>query len=104
MRMRLRLRGEVGDAVRTFVLPLGEAKVGSASANEAVLPVVGVSRHHATLRPGDGTDELSALESKNGVYVNGTRASTATLAPGDEVRFGPVALRLEAVDEQDVEL
>ena len=104
MRLRLRLRGEVGDTVRTFVLPLAEAKVGSASTNEVVLPVVGVSRHHATLRPGDGTVEVGDLESKNGVYVNGTRVSSATLALGDEVRFGPVALRLEAVDEQDVEL
>src|SRR5258708_20860716 len=104
MRLRLRLRGEVGDTVRTFVLPLAEAKVGSASTNEVVLPVVGVSRHHATLRPGDGTVEVGDLESKNGVYVNGTRVSSATLALGDEVRCGPVALRLEAVDEQDVEL
>jgi transcriptional regulator with AAA-type ATPase domain len=104
MRMRLRLKGEVGDAVRTFVLPLGEAKVGSAPANEVVLPVMGVSRHHALLRPADGALEVSDLESKNGVYVNGTRVSSATLAPGDDVRFGPATLRLEAVDEQDVEL
>src|SRR5258708_10118040 len=100
MRMRLRLRGEVGDTVRTFVLPLAEAKAGSAPTNEVVLPVMGVSRHHATLRPGDGTVEVGDLESKNGVYVNGTRVSSGTLALGDGVRFGPVPVRLGAVDEQ----
>ena len=47
--------------------------------------------------------EVRDLESKNGVSYE-RRVSTATLAPGDEVRFGPVSLRLEAIDERDVEL
>ena len=102
--MRFRLKGPVGDVVRTFVLPPGEAQVGSASANEIVLPVAGVSRHHARLRPQDDGFEVSDLESKNGVYVNGTRVSSAVLGPDDEVRFGPVSLRLEILDEQDVEI
>ena len=103
-RTRFRLKGQVGDVVRTFVLPPKEAQVGSASANEIVLPVAGVSRHHAVLRPQDDGFEVSDLESKNGVYVNDTRVSSALLGPDDEVRFGPVALRLEMLDEQDAVL
>src|SRR5258708_10812090 len=102
MRMRLRLRGEVGDTVRTFVLPLAEAKVGSASTNEVVLPVVGVSRHHATLCPGDGTVEVGDLESKNGVYGNGTRGSSPTPALAAAGRLGPPALRPPARDTHRV--
>ena len=103
-RLRLRLKGQAGDAVRTFVLPDGEATVGSAGGNHVVLPVAGVSRQHAVLRPADGTVEVRDAESKNGVYVNGARVSATTLALGDEVRFGPVSLRLEAVDEEDLAL
>ena len=63
-----------------------------------------VSRQHAVLRPVEDAVEVRDLDSKNGVYVNERRVSAATLALGDEVRFGPVALRLEAIDERDVEL
>ena len=102
--VRLRLKGHAGDAMRTFVLPIGDATVGSAAGNHVVLPLPGVSRQHALLRPKDGTVEVSDVDSKNGVYVNGIRVSHATLAIGDEVRFGPVSLRLEAIEERDVEL
>ena len=102
--MRFRLKGRVGDVVRTFVIPPGEARVGSVSANEIVLPVAGVSRHHALLRRQDDGFEVSDLDSKNGVYVNGVRVSSAVLGPDDEVRFGPVSLRLESLDEGDVEV
>jgi transcriptional regulator with AAA-type ATPase domain len=103
-RLRLRLKGEAGDALRTFVLPDGEATVGSAGGNDVVLPVAGVSRQHAVLRAADGIVEVRDAESKNGVYVNGARVSATPLALGDEVRFGPVSLQLEAIDEQDVAL
>jgi transcriptional regulator with AAA-type ATPase domain len=101
---RLRLKGPIGDALRTFVLPPREVSVGSAAQNDIVLPVPEVSRQHAMLRPAEDAVEVRDLESKNGVYVNERRVSTATLAPGDEVRFGPVALRLEAIDARDLEL
>jgi len=101
---RLRLKGPIGDALRTFVLPPREVSVGSAAQNDIVLPVPEVSRQHAVLRPAPDAVEVRDLDSKNGVFVNERRVSTATLAPGDEVRFGPVTLRLEAIDERDVEL
>ena len=101
---RLRLKGAIGDALRTFVLPPRDVSVGSATGNDIVLPVPEVSRQHAVLRPAEDAVEVRDLDSKNGVFVNERRVSTATLALGDEVRFGPVALRLEAIDERDVEL
>ena len=101
---RLRLKGPIGDALRTFVLPPRDVSVGSATGNDIVLPVPEVSRQHAVLRPTQDAVEVRDLDSKNGVFVNERRVSTATLALGDEVRFGPVALRLEAIDERDVEL
>ena len=101
---RLRLKGQIGDALRTFVLPPRDVSVGSAALNDIVLPVPEVSRQHAVLRATDDAVEVRDLESKNGVYVNEQRVSAATLALGDEVRFGPVGLRLEAIDERDVEL
>jgi transcriptional regulator with AAA-type ATPase domain len=100
----LRLKGPIGETVRTFVLPARGASVGSAAQNDIVIPVPEVSRQHAVLRPAEGTVEVRDLDSKNGVFVNDRRVSVATLALGDEVRFGPVALRLEAVDPRDVEL
>jgi transcriptional regulator with AAA-type ATPase domain len=100
----LRLKGPIGEAVRTFVLPPRDVTVGSAAQNDIVLAVPEVSRQHAVLRPVQDAVEVRDLESKNGVYVNERRVSAATLALGDEVRFGPVALRLEAIDERDVEL
>jgi transcriptional regulator with AAA-type ATPase domain len=100
----LRLKGPIGDAVRTFVLPPRDVSVGSAAQNDIVLPVPEVSRQHAVLRRAADAVEVRDLDSKNGVYVNERRVSAATLALGDEVRFGPVALRLEAIDERDVDL
>jgi transcriptional regulator with AAA-type ATPase domain len=100
----LRLKGQIGDALRTFVLPPRDVSVGSAALNDIVLAVPEVSRQHAVLRATDDAVEVRDLESKNGVYVNEQRVSAATLALGDEVRFGPVGLRLEAIDARDVEL
>jgi len=102
--LRLRLKGQVGDALRTFVLPARDVTVGSAAHNDIVLPVPEVSRDHARLSPAGDAFEVRDLESKNGVYVNDRRVTVATLAPGDAVRFGPVGLRLETIDERDVEL
>ena len=101
---RLRLKGPIGEGIRTFVLPTRDATVGSAAQNDIVLAVPEVSRQHASLRPADGGLEVRDLDSKNGVFVNERRVSLATLALGDEVRFGPVALRLESVDAWDVDL
>jgi len=101
---RLRLKGSIGEGIRTFVLPPRDVTVGSAAQNDIVLAVPEVSRQHAALRPAEGGLEVRDLDSKNGVFVNERRVSVAPLSLGDEVRFGPVALRLESVEAWDVEL
>jgi transcriptional regulator with AAA-type ATPase domain len=78
--------------------------VGSVSANEIVLPVSGVSRRHAVVACEEDAVHVRDLQSRNGVTVNGRRTGQAKLRPDDEVRFGPVTLRLEKVEPGDVEL
>jgi DNA-binding NtrC family response regulator len=101
---RYRLRGEVGGIERSYPLGAGETRIGSVAGNDMILPVRGVSRRHAVVRLADGALTIEDLQSRNGVLVNGARAVSARLKAGDEVRLGPVALRLEEIDVQDVAL
>jgi len=59
-----------------------------------VLPVRGVSKHHARFRLDATGPAVQDLGSLNGVFVNGVRTAGKSLAPGDEIRLGPVALTL----------
>lgn len=101
---RFRLRGELAGRERRFPLPSGEVWIGSARANDVVLPLRGVSRRHARLFVDAEGARLEDLDSKNGVAVNGTQVGQARLEAGDEIRFGPAQLRFEEVDAEDVEL
>jgi DNA-binding NtrC family response regulator len=103
-RAHYRLRGEVGGAWRAYNLRPGENSVGSSSGNGIVLPVRGVSRRHArlTLEP-DGLT-LEDMGSRNGTRVRGLRVQRSRLQPGDEIRVGPVTLRLEEVEAEDAAL
>jgi DNA-binding NtrC family response regulator len=101
---RYRLRGDVGGTAKTYTLEPGETRLGSTSDNGIVLPVRGVSRRHALLRLDEGGLVIADLESRNGVCVNGVRAMSARLKAGDEIRMGPVNLRLELVDADDAAL
>ena len=99
-----RLRGDVGGGERSFALAAGDNPIGSGGDNRVVLPVRGVSHRHATLTVTARGPSLIDLGSKNGTFVNGRRVRESPLAPGDEVRFGEAALRLERVDRGDVEI
>ena len=72
--------------------------------NSIVLGVRGVSRRHARLTLDADALTLEDLGSKNGTMANGVRIQRTRLVPGDEVRIGPVLLRLEAVDAGDTDL
>ena len=104
LRSHYRLRGEVGGASRSYNLRPGENSVGSSSGNSVVLPVRGVSRRHAllTLEP-DGLT-LEDLGSRNGTRVRGARVRRSRIEAGDEIRLGPVTLRLEEVEAEDAVL
>ncbi|HET7294841.1 MAG TPA: FHA domain-containing protein [Vicinamibacteria bacterium] len=77
------------------MLPPGETCAGSTGDNDIVLPVRGVSRRHARFRLDTGGAAVEDLGSRNGLFVNGSREERASLAPGDEVRLGPVTLAVE---------
>jgi DNA-binding NtrC family response regulator len=99
-----RLRGEVGGVSRSYAVRPGESSVGSRTGNTIVLPVRGVSRQHAVLKCAPGGLTLEDSGSRNGTRVNGVRVQRTRLEPGDEVRLGPVTLRLEEVDPEDAAL
>ena len=101
---RYRLRGEVGGVVRAYALAVGENWIGSMSGNAIVLPVRGVSRRHAFVALGDDGLVLEDMGSKNGTLANGVRIQRTRLRAGDEVRVGPVTLRVEAVEAEDAAL
>jgi DNA-binding NtrC family response regulator len=94
----------VGGVEQSYSLEPGETRIGSVADNDLVLPVRGVSRRHAVLRLGREALMIEDLDSRNGVLVNGARAANARLKAGDEVRLGPVTLRVEEVDLADVSL
>ncbi len=98
------LRGVVEDSPRTYVLGPGLNRIGSRLDGDVVLAVPGISRRHALLAVEPSRMSLEDLGSKNGTFVNGVRIESARVGPGDRLRFGPVNLRIERLDEPDSEL
>jgi two-component system response regulator HydG len=96
-----RLRGDVAGAGRSYALQPGENSVGSAAGNSIVLPVRGVSRRHALLILAPEGLTLEDMGSRNGTLVKGVRVQRTRLLAGDEIRLGPVHLRLEEVEPDD---
>ncbi|MCG8460196.1 MAG: sigma 54-interacting transcriptional regulator [Holophagales bacterium] len=98
------LRGKLEGEERSWPLPPGEHTVGSSGEHTVFLPVRGVSRRHARLEAADNRLKLHDLGSVNGTFLGAERVETATASPGDEVRFGPVRLRLDSVEPADATL
>ncbi len=73
----------------------GAFVVGREPGVDVRLDVDGVSRKHArvTVEP-SGDARIVDLSSRNGTFLNGRRISDASLRDGDELRVGPVSLRL----------
>ena len=101
----LRLRGRLGDNGPPFLaeLPPGVHRLGSVDDNDIVVRFHGVSRHHLLLRVGDEVT-VEDLGSKNGTRINGRSHRLGPLEIGDELFIGPVRLRLEAAQADDVRL
>ncbi len=98
------LRGEIGGVEHVHALVPGTNRVGSLAENEIVLPANGVSRLHARLSMVGNELEIVDLTSKNGTFVAGRRIDRARIAPGQLVRFGPVALLFQEFHRDDAEL
>jgi DNA-binding NtrC family response regulator len=81
----------------------GSVVVGSAPDADLVLTDSAVSRAHVRLVPFADAVEITDLESKNGVYLAGTRLMHARVAPGTEFTIGRSRIRITP-DDRDVAL
>ncbi|MEA2602651.1 MAG: hypothetical protein QOF89_3643 [Acidobacteriota bacterium] len=93
----LRLLAIHDEEERIFEIPESEARLGSASDNELVLHVPGISRRHALVRRCPGGVEVVDLGSKNGLFVAGRRVNRAILTPGLRIQIGAAWLEAEEV-------
>ncbi|MBI5536256.1 MAG: GGDEF domain-containing protein [Deltaproteobacteria bacterium] len=92
------------EAGRVFSLS-GEVLVGRAMQCQLRIDEPGVSRVHAKVVANGRQCILSDLNSRNGVFVNGQRVTTAELHHGDRVNFGPSSvMRFALADEQEERL
>jgi pSer/pThr/pTyr-binding forkhead associated (FHA) protein len=70
--------------------------LGAATDNTIVLPVPGVSQHHARIwRTPQGTFWIEDLGSTNGVYIDAQRCASGWLTPGAVITLGQWQARFE---------
>lgn len=79
-----------------LLAPAPTATIGRGRDNAVVLLHDSVSRRHARIEAAAGSRRLVDLGSTNGTWRNGARVDEAPLRPGDELRFGTVAVRVLA--------
>lgn len=92
----IRLRAEEGPhAGATFPVPPGRCTIGRAPENAIALADGMVSRQHAEIFPDGEGWVIRDLGSRNGTAVNGEQVNEAWINPGDEVRIGTGAYRVE---------
>jgi two-component system, cell cycle response regulator len=94
------------NAGQIFAIDRAQMVVGRAREAWVRIDAVGISRKHARITRGAGSElTIEDLGSTNGVYLNGDRVETATLTPGDQVQIGSDAvLRFSMVDGAQEEL
>jgi hypothetical protein len=97
----LRLLITHGHEEHVLAVPEGEALLGSATDNDIVLRVPGVSRRHARLRRIPGGIEVLDRESKNHLFVAGQQVRRAVLTPGLRVQVGAAWLEIEEVSSAE---
>lgn len=79
---------------------LSSAKLTVGRHGDIVLREPSVSRDHAVLTWNGDAWKVTDVGSRNGTYVNGVGVQRKFILPGDEVKFGRVALRLIDLDEE----
>ena len=93
--MRLVAEGGPYDG-RVFELTMPELAVGRAVDNDIVLDDPSLSRKHAKIyRRGVAELEIEDLGSSNGSFVNQRKVGRGVAHPGDTLRFGELAFRVE---------
>ena len=81
-------------------LRIPETRIGRAPSNDIALDHERVSRVHASIVVDGPFVTITDLDSRNGVFVNGTRVASQLLVTGDEIMIGTFAMRFVA-GEQD---
>jgi len=81
---------------KQFILEDGrEYDVGRDAELEVFLDDPTVSRRQARMQVTEGGITILDLRSSNGTYINGEKAKRGVALPGNHIRFGEVAFRLE---------
>ena len=83
-------------APNTFVIRSEDVVIGRSSTADIQIECADLSRHHMRLRIIDGVHHCEDQDSKNGLYLNGVRAHSATLIDGDLIQLGEVLLIFRA--------
>jgi pSer/pThr/pTyr-binding forkhead associated (FHA) protein len=101
--MKARLVKYVGKAIeQQFVLEHSKTTVGREMGNTIQILDPGVSKRHALVRDQGEVWTIEDTGSKNGVFVNGSRAKKAVqLKNGDKVAFGPLEYVFETASTAD---
>ncbi|HEX4346192.1 MAG TPA: HD domain-containing phosphohydrolase, partial [Vicinamibacterales bacterium] len=84
--------------LRPIVLLSGDSKtIGRSRDADILLDEPSLSRIHAVLRMStDGVITVDDQRSTNGVFVNGKRVESATLAASDRVKFGTIEYQVDS--------
>jgi adenylate cyclase len=94
--MHFRLIG-IGNDHRFDLTGNAPLSVGRAVTNDCAIVDPTISRKHAELRLTPQGIEVSDAGSSNGTFVNGVQVDRSLVVPGDQLTFGKVAFRVEAV-------
>ena len=81
-------------AGRSWRVLAGDTRIGRHPYNDIALDHITVSRSHCLLAVDATGMTLTDLGSTNGTYVNGRRAESTTILPGDELMIGMFRLLL----------
>lgn len=92
--MRLVLLSE-GMTGRTHELQGAKTTVGRADDNSFPIPDGSVSSHHCEITLRGHEHLVRDLGSTNGTFINGEPVTESVLKPGEVLRLGQVAMRLE---------
>ena len=88
------------NGTRVLCVPISEAAtgIGRDADNAVQLPQPEVSKHHAVMQYTQEAWHIWDRNSRNGIFVNGSKLTSAILKNGDEIGVGPYTLILEEED------